>query len=66
MKNDENKIYRVADVMAITGQNYSWCWRLVKQLKQEFHRENPHFKMNHCGIPKWYYEKVMCKKQENS
>lgn len=55
----EKELYRVADVQKILGQNYDYCYRLIKKLQKELYREKPDYKIINTSIPKWYFDKTV-------
>ena len=63
----EKQIYRPNDLQEILGQNYQYCYRLVKKLQKELYRENPSYKIINTSIPKWYFDKCILgiKEREN-
>lgn len=54
------EVYRVTDLQEILGENYAYCYRLIKKLQKELYRENPNYKLNlGTTIPRWYFEKTV-------
>lgn len=55
--------YNVNDVMTITGAKQSWCYSIIRKLRDKFLNENKDAYLPQGKIPIWYFEEKMKNKK---
>ncbi len=59
-----NDYYNVHDIMQITGAKQSWCYSIIKKLRENFLKEYKGAFIPQGKIPIWYFEEKMKNKKE--
>ncbi len=56
--------YNASDICAITGSSKSWCYDLIRKLRERFLNEYKDAILPQAKIPIWYFEKIMKNKKD--
>lgn len=55
--------YTVKDIKKITGASQSFCYTVIRKLRESFANEYPEAITIQGRIPKWYFEEKMMNKR---
>lgn len=55
--------YDVKDIMQITGAKQSWCYSIIRTLREKFLKEYKDAFVPQGKIPIWYFEEKMKNKK---
>lgn len=65
MSDKTKDYYDVKDVIAITGASKSWCYELIRTLRDKFLKEYKGSIVPQAKIPIWYFEEIMKNKKDS-
>ena len=55
--------YDVKDIKQITGASQSWCYELIRKLRDKFSKKYPDSITPQGKIPIWFFEETMMNKK---
>lgn len=66
MSDKTKDYYDVKDIIAITGASKSWCYELIRTLRDKFLKEYEDSIVPQAKIPIWYFEEIMKNKKRST